>query len=377
MTVRLSPIQCHTEVMSTTGIIAKLRDSTGAVVQTSLWVTMVATVGILALVATALTVFSENATVEGLDAGRMALSFDTLLVLAFALFTVPAIVDRVRHTTGAHGFLDSFVTAFVVGWSMVFAATPAFLWAIAATGVGPDVWVPALGALKFEVLLVDILVAVAFTTIRKPGTATAVAYAAITSLVVGPLLALGVVAAMPGVNQTTYYSAMEWGDGKTEDLDPVTGYPKDPKCPTKTASSQVVPRYDVVWAAAPIIPFVLVSESVQPKLVQFVESFYMDTTVATAADAPRTTAPVDIFSTIALNARALQIPAETTITVNECELLKETGQPYLSTPYGQRSPADVLAQTTSGFTAGLIGQVALVGTWIVGLVVIPRLRRQK
>lgn len=362
--------------MSTTGIIAKLRTSTVAVIRTPLWATMVSTVAGLTLIATALTVFSENATAEGLDAGRMALSFDTLLVLAFALFTVPAIVDRVRHTTGAHGFLDSFVTAFVVGWSMVFAATPAFVWALAATGVGADVWVPALGSLKLEVLLVDVLVAVAFTTIRKPGTATAVAYGAISSLIIGPLLALGVVAAMPGVTQTTYTSTMEWSkDGSG--IDPVTGYPTDPRCPTKTASKREVPRYELAWASAPIIPFALVSESVEPKLVQFVNAIYMDQSTAQSPDAPKTTAPVDIFSTIALNTRSLQIPAETTITINECELLKETGQPYLSTPYGQRNPADILANTTSGFTTGLIGQLAIVGAWIVGMVVIPRLRRQK
>ena len=42
--------------------------------------------------------------------------------------------------------------------------------------------------------LVDVLVAIAFGSIRKPGTATAVAYGAIASLVAGPLLVLGVTA---------------------------------------------------------------------------------------------------------------------------------------------------------------------------------------
>ena len=357
--------------MSTTGFGATVRTSFWAVVRTPLWVTMVSTVGVLTLVATALTVFSDNATADGLDAGRMALSFVTLLTLAFALFTIPAIVDRVRHTTGASGFVDSFITAFLVGWSLLFAATPALLWAMAATGVGADVWVPALGSLKLEVLLVDVLVAVAFGSIRKPGTATAVAYGAIASLVAGPLLVLGVTAALPGVKQTTYTWTMEWPKDGTG-VDPDTGYPVDPKCPTKSANTQVVPRYDLVWGVAPVIPFALVSESVEPKLVTFVDTLYMG---QAAAVAPKTTAPVDIFSTIAISSRTLQLPADETITINECELLKETGQPYSSYPYG-RAATDVLSTTTSGFVPGLVGQLLVAGVWIAGILVIPRVRRQ-
>ncbi|MEY4396893.1 MAG: hypothetical protein RLZZ40_649 [Actinomycetota bacterium] len=361
--------------MSTTGFSATVRASFWAVVRTPLWVTMVSTVGVLTLVATALTVFSDNATADGLDAGRMALSFVTLLTLAFALFTIPAIVDRVRHTTGASGFVDSFLTAFLVGWSLVFAATPALLWAMAATGVGADVWVPALGSLKLEVLLVDVLVAIAFGSIRKPGTATAVAYGAIASLVAGPLLVLGVTAALPGVKQTTYTWTMEWPKDGTG-VDPVTGYPSDPKCPTKSATTQVVPRYDLVWAVAPVNPFALVSESVEPKLVTFVDRTYMGESEVVSDFSPRSTAPIDIFSTIAISSRTLQLPADETVTINECELLAETGQPYSSYPYG-RAAADVLTNTTSGFVPGLVGQLLVAGVWIAGMLVIPRVRRQK
>ena len=297
------------------------------------------------------------------------------MTLAFALFTVPAIVDRVRHTTGASGFLDSFVTAFLVGWSLVFAATPALLWAILATGVGPEVWVPALGSLKLEVLFVDVLVAVAFAVIPRAGAATATAYGAIATLVFGPLIALGAVTAFPGVEQKTTTYSMQWPKDQSE-IDETTGYPKDPQCPTPTISTQTVPRYDMVWAAAPIIPFALVSESVEPTMATFVNSMYMGETVAISPDAPKSTAPIDLFSTIALSTRSLQRDQGWDIVINECEQLAKTGNPYPNYPYGPDA-TDVLESTRSGFAAGLIGQSVLVGAWIAGMLAIPRLRRQK
>lgn len=360
--------------MSKQGILARIVTSAKSVFKTPLWRSMVIANGVLALVATALTVMSTEANVDGLDGGRMALSFATLLTLAFALFTVPAIVDRIRHSTGAEGFLDSFVTAFLVGWSLVIAATPAFLWAILATGVGPEVWVPALGSLKFEVILVDLLVAVAFATISRAGAATAVAYAAISSLVIGPLLALGAVTVLPGVEQKTINYTMQWPDDQSQ-IDPKTGYPKDPKCPNPVTSTNIVPQYNLVWAAAPIIPFALVSESVEPTIATFVNAMYMDTSVAVGVDQPKETAPIDLFSTIALSTRSLQRDQSWEITVNECERLAAGLDPWFDT--ARVEPQTVLDETQSGFVAGLIGQSAIVGAWIVGMLVIPRIRRKK
>ncbi|MFM6968367.1 MAG: hypothetical protein ACKOWN_05525 [Microbacteriaceae bacterium] len=361
--------------MSTIRIPARIIASTKAVIATPLWQSIVIANGVLALVATALTVLSKDANTDGLDGGRMALSFATLLTLAFALFTVPAIVDRIRHTTGASGFLDSFVTAFVVGWSFVFAATPAFLWAILSTGVGPEVWVPALGSLKLEVLVVDLLVAVAFASISRTGTATAVAYAAISSLVIGPLVALAAVTALPGVEQKTTTYMMTWPKDQTE-IDEKTGFPKDPKCPTPSTSTQTVPQYDMVWAAAPIIPFALVSESIEPVMAKFIDPLNMEKSVARLMEQPKSKAPIDLFSTIAFTTRSLQVNQSWEVTINECELLAETGNPYPNYPYGP-TEAEVIDKTESGFVAGLTGQLAIVGAWITGMLVIPRLRRQK
>ena len=361
--------------MSNPRIVTQIRNSFIAVVRTPLWLTIVAAEGVLALIATVLTTFNENTTVEGLDAGRMSLSFVTMLVLAFALFTIPAVVDRVRSTTGASGFLDSFVTAFIVGSSLLVAATPALLWAMLSTSVSPAVWSPALGSLKLEVLIVDLLVAVAFTTIRRPGAATAVAYGAIVSLVVGPFLVLAAVTALPGAMQTTRNWSMTWPTDQN-DIDPDTGYPKDPKCPNPVSSTVMIPRYDLVWPAAVVNPFVLVAESVEPKIATYEEVLWMGDSSAIAPEANKVTAPIDLFSTLAVSSRALQITPGETILINECELLATTGQPYPDYPDSTASQK-VIDGTQSGFTVGLIGQLSVVALWIAGMVVIPRLRPRK
>lgn len=362
--------------MSNPGILARARASVAAVIRTPLWVSLVAAEGILALVATALTVLSRETNVDGLDSGRMALSFTVLLVLAFALFTTPAIVDRVRNTTGGSGFVDSFFTSAIVGASLVLAAAPAVLWAILATGINPAIWMSALSALKLEVFIVVVLVSVAFWTIRSTSIATTISYAAIVSLVVGPFMVLGVTSVLPGTSQKTEYWTLDWDKVGTDDTDPVTGYPLDPKCPSKNTTTENVPRYDLVWAVAPVVPFALVSEAVEPELAEFINTMYMDESQPIDPDTPKSTAAIDLFTSITLITREMQITPEETIVINECELLEETGQPYAPYPYGPDA-RDILETTQSGFVPGLVGQSAIAGAWLVGMLVTARLRRQK
>lgn len=366
----------ETEDMSNQGILARIVSSTATVIRTPLWVTTVAALSALTMIATALTLFSDTATVPGLDAGRMALSFDTLLVLAFALFTIPAIVDRVRHSEGPTDFLGALITATLTGASLLIAAAPALVWAILSTGVDVIVWMSALGAVKIEILLVVALVAVAFSVFRTPSTATALAYASVTSLIILPLIVLGVFAALPGTTQVTYRTSIDWDKTDSTEIDPVTGYPIDPECTHTYAERNYKPRYDSVWFVAPVIPFITVSESVEPTIVEFVEELLYDQEAPVEADPFTTVAPVDIFSTIAFQSRSLQLVPAPSITINECELLAEHGDPYWDSS-NRTQFETVLSSTQSGFVPGLIGQGVIVGAWVAGMLVIPRIRRKR
>jgi hypothetical protein len=75
------------------------------------------------------------------------------------------------------------------------------------------------------------------------------------------------------------------------------------------------------------------------------------------------TIPLDLFGTVDLAVRELQLPVETSIHVNECENLATEGTPYPT--LGERKPRDIIAASESGFASGLVGQgiyLALTGT---------------
>ena len=352
--------------MSKTAIVPRFLALISAVARTPLWVTIASTVAALSLIAVALTVFSEGTTYEGLDSGRMAFSFVVLLALAFVLFATPAITDRVRDLIGAKGVVDSLVIAFTVAGSLVVAAAPAGLWALLVTAVDASIWLAALGALIVEVLVVAILVGVGFGTIARTGVATAVSYSAISSLIVLPLLVLSTVAFMPGVEQRITITSMDWPEDQDE-IDPVTGYPLNPVCKSKNVQSQMFPQYNLVWAVAPTIPFTLVSEAVEPDVVVFDADMY--------GSMATTTAPVDLFSTLTVDSRGMQMPIIEDIAYSECDALEETGQPYIDY-YSGPQPKTVIDSTESGFPVGLLGQGLISGAWIAGMLIVPKLRRQ-
>ena len=352
--------------MRTTAFVPRVLALISAIARTPLWVTIVAAVSTLTLVAVALTLFSDGMSSEGLNSGRMAFSFVALLTLAFVLFTTPAITDRVRDQIGAKGVIDSLVIALTVAGSLVLAAVPAGAWAVLATGVDFSVWLPAVGAVAIEILVVVALVGVSFGTIARTGVATAVAYSAISSLIVIPLLTLSAVACMPGIEQRVTVRQMDWPEDQNE-MDPATGYPRNPVCNSSRVDTQMFPAYNRVWAVAPIVPFTLVSEAVAPEVVEWEATNYGSTYAESA--------PVDLFSTLALTSRQMQLPIETKLSINECDALEETGEPYVDY-YSGPSDKTVLESTDSGFAAGLLGQGVIMSAWIAGMLIVPRLRRR-
>jgi hypothetical protein len=127
------------------------------------------------------------------------------------------------------------------------------------------------------------------------------------------------------------------------------------------------PAYNRVWAVAPIVPFTLVSEAVEPEIVGWQATSYESTSTESA--------PIDLLSTLALTSRQMQLPIETKLSINECDALEETGEPYVDY-YSGPSDTTVLETTDSGFAAGLLGQGVIVSAWIAGMLIVPRLRRR-
>jgi hypothetical protein len=69
--------------------------------------------------------------------------------------------------------------------------------------------------------------------------------------------------------------------------------------------------------------------------------------------------PLDLFSTVDLNVRGMQLPVQTDIVIDECANIAEFGTPYPTLDNG-RTPSDVIEQSTSGYSNGVIGQALFV-----------------
>jgi hypothetical protein len=348
--------------------LASVRSSLVTVFRARLWPIIAGMVFVFSLLLVGLTVTSSAAAIEaGTYSGRMALSFIVYLVLVSAMFGVPAVLAGTRDELGRLSFLRTFAIALVVGLSFIVVALPAMIWAVASTGVGMEVWLPVIGTAKLEVWVVAALTALAFSNLHREGAATVTAFALIAGLAVGPLLVLLATSFAPGVEQTTRHRYLDYGKGN-EQLDPVTGFPTNPTCLPADDEKHVVARYDLVWPALELNPIALVSASIPPTVTSL-------TDLSNSGGIP-SLAPTDLFGTVDLAVRAMQLTPETTLVVDECANLEKYGTPYPANSPGSADPEFIIANSTSGWNVGLIGQAAYLGVASAALVAIGRRSNQ-
>jgi hypothetical protein len=84
--------------------------------------------------------------------------------------------------------------------------------------------------------------------------------------------------------------------------------------------------------------------------------------------------PLDLFSTVDLNVRGMQLPVQTDIVIDECANIAEFGTPY-PTLDGDRAPRDVIEQSASGYAFGVLGQAVFV--LAAATILVPIRRRER
>jgi hypothetical protein len=360
--------------MSTNGV-PPLFTTISTSIRTGLWFTLLIVMAATSLIIVALTVVSEGASAAGTDAGRMAFSFVIFLVLVAVLLGIPTVFISIRERLGQLPFLNTVLLALAVGLSFVAVAIPSMVWAILSTGVSADVWLPVIGTTALEVGVIAVLVALAHWALKSGSVATVTAFGLIAGVTLGPVLVVSAAAFAPPVIQTTKTFYIKYGDG-TEPMDPETGFPINPTCEENPVTSTTpLTDYTGVWAAATSNPIALVSASITPAIGDYVMPGYEDPTFETPPPMPSVATPLDVFSAVDVASRSLQIPVKTEpIIDDECAKLAEFGTPYPNN--GQADPRDIIAESQSGFVAGLIGQGAflVVATVILS---VTRIRARK
>ena len=346
--------------MSTTRFIPRFLQSLGSMVRTGYWAILVIITASLSLILVGLTVASDAATAVGTDSGRMALSFAVFLVLVAVLLGVPTVFITVRETLGRLGFVHNLLLSIVVGGSFLVAAAPAILWSILSTGVSVDVWMPTVATVELQIVVIGALVALAHWAIANHSAASATAFGLIAGITVGPLLIVGAASLGTPVEQTTKTYFIQWKD-ENEPTDPDTGYPLNPTCEkSPPTSTSFLTDYSGVWSVVMTNPVALVSSSITPVVGDWERPGYQgDGWESEPIGMPPVPLPLDLFSTVDLNVRGMQLPVQTDIVIDECKNLAEFGTPYPMLD-GDRAPRDVINQSISGYSAGVLGQALFV-----------------
>jgi hypothetical protein len=359
--------------MSTSGFVPRLLESIASTARTRYWATLVIVTASLSLILVGLTVASEGAGEAGTDSGRMALSFAVFLVLVAVLLGVPTVFITVRETLGQLGFVHSFLLAIVVGGSFLIAAAPAILWSILTTGVSVDVWWPTLATVELQIVVIGALVALAHWAIANDSAASATAFGLIAGITIGPLLVVGAASFAPPIEQTTQTFYIKWEEDSP--TDPDTGYPLDPMCETSPSTSTAfLTDYSGVWSVVTTNPVALVSASITPVVGDWEDTYLNDGWEAQPMGIPPVPMPLDLFSTVDLNVRGMQLPVQTDIVFDECANIAEFGTPY-PTLDGDRAPRDVIEQSTSGYPFGVLGQALFV--LAAATIMVPIRRRER
>jgi len=359
--------------MSNAGFISRLFASISASIRTGLWFTLLAVMAATSLIIVALTVASDGASAPGTDAGRMAFSFAIFLVLVALLLGIPTVVISIRERLGQLPFLHTYLLTVAVGLSFVVVAAPAMVWAILSTGVSADVWLPVIGTTALEVAVIAVLVALAHWALKSGSVATVTAFGLIAGVTIGPLVVVAAASFAPPIKQTTANSFIEY-TGEDQPIDPVTGYPLDPTCQSPNWSYSYITDYSSVWTAMSMNPVVFVSSSIEPAIGDYAMPGYAEPSFEFPKPLLAVAVPLDLFSSVDVAVRALQIPVKADLVYDECANLAEFGTAYPNN--GQADLRNIIAETQSGFVAGVIGQGAFLVVATVILSVI-RVRARK
>jgi hypothetical protein len=341
--------------MSNVGFFSRLFASITTSIRSGLWFTLLAVMAATSLTIVALTVTSDAASAPGTDAGRMAFSFVIFLVLVATLLGIPTVVISIREQLGQLSFPHTYLLTVAVGLSFVVVAVPAMLWAVLSTGVGVDVWLPTLGVTKLEVWAIALLVALAHWAQKSGSAATVTAFGLIAGVTIGPLVVVAAASFAPPIKQTTANSWIEY-TGEDQPIDPATGYPLNPTCQSNNWSYSYITDYSSVWAAMAVNPLVFVSSSIEPAIGDYAMPGYAEPSFEFPKPLLTVAVPLDLFSSVDVAVRTLQIPVKTDLVYDECANLAEFGTAYPNN--GGADPRDIIAESHSGFLAGAIGQGA-------------------
>jgi Cu-processing system permease protein len=248
---------------------------------------------------------------------------------------------QVTLATTGEILLGKFLAAWVTGLAFVAVSVPFLLAATLAGGADAATIAVSLIVLVIEVGVIAAIGVALSGIIARPLFSVATTYLVVMALVVGTLIAFGLVGATMRTEQVTNYRSLDWEayDGETFPCmpgeEPSDDYPCDddmtPECGEWTTYTNEVARFDRVWWILAANPFVILAD-------------------ATPTTYDSNGYPVDLFGQIKTGVRMAQQAPEAEVTQDQCSPMFVESQ---------RTPEEMAEQTAPSWFVGLALQILL------------------
>lgn len=248
---------------------------------------------------------------------------------------------QVTLATTAEILIGKFLAAWVTGLAFVVVAVPFLLAATLSGGASPAMIAVSTLVLVLEVGVIAAIGVALSGILARPLFSVATTYLVVAALVVGTLIAFGLIGASVRTEQVNNYRSLDWESYQRETYpcapgeEPSGDYPCDDdttaECGEWTTDVYEVPRFDRVWWILAANPFVILAD-------------------ATPTTFDANGYPVDLFGQIKTGVRMAQQPPETETTYDECAPPQPEQYP---------TPEEIVAQTAPSWFVGLALQILL------------------
>jgi ABC-2 type transport system permease protein len=277
------------------------------------------------------------------QSGASAFSTIIYFVLLLGTLVAPALSGNAINGDRDNGTLATTQVTLVTNWQIVFgkflaswvtalaflvAALPFLIFTI-VVGVDPVTVIVSVLVLAVELGVVAAIGVGLSGIIPRPLFSIVVTYLVVAALSLGTLIAFGLGGLMFQSPTTTkmYTSSQVNGDGNSI------------HCVYTDTYTSTTPRFDYVWGVLVANPYVLLADA-----------------VPTTFDGSGN--PTDLFGSIKLGERSVQLPPKLHTTSNDCDQSQFTSS--------DSQNRDTIASTTPGWLVGLITQLVLAAAVLVG-----------
>lgn len=286
----------------------------------------------------------------GRDAGNGNAVFSTILyfVLLLGTLVTPALsgnaingdrdngtlaTTQVTLLSTAQIVLGKFLAAWIGALVFLAASVPFLVFAVFVGGLRFDTIVVSVLVLAIELGVVAAIGVGLSGILSRPLFSIVVTYLVVAALSIGSLIAFGLAGVATQVEVRTTSTDVDYRG----EINPDTGMPEEIVCLPPQTYTSTMPRFDLYWPLLTLNPYVLVADAVP-------------TGFTDQGDVQ------DLFGTIKLGLRSVQVPPEFDRVVDYCADL-QAGRPYGEQE--MRSAEEIIADGVPGWFVGLILHLAL------------------